>query len=405
MDEIKIPSDNNFDQKTARLLVENYATLIVDQFPEGSEFGIDLFINYTGKNFLGLKMIPPGLHFVHFSLVNNQTRSVAPRIGFFHYFQSKEFYSVRWNSQQEDIDFNVHSDEQRKRFQENFNQGYLDNQLGAYQFDSYQTWVTLTDFITESLFLKMNPECGKIYSASNLVYKTLNTTATTTDTANSESIESKNHRHCPVDHQGLPDMIISPECAIRFPSAPLPKHFLYPEGSRPTEITEHSLDSSYTLEFLIREKHQTNQFDLFGELQFAFIVFLFGHQYESFEHWEQLIRVICSCRKALIEKLEFFLTFIRVLYFELKQIDQQIFADIVTNENRIYYSLQTFFLNIHSMKNMIQPNLLERVENFRKFLSKTLRWNFGKQNNNQEDLQDDDDENIPEDEKPVVVLM
>ena len=245
----------------------------------------------------------------------------------------------------------------------------------------------------------MNPECGKIYSASNLVYKT---------TDNPESNDSSNidKKHCHrVDDQGLPDMIIAPENAIKFPSTPIPKHFLYPQGSKPDEITQHSIDSSYTLEYLIHEKHQDCQFELLGELQFAFIIFLLGHQFESFEHWEHMIRVICSCRRTLLERPEFFLAFIRVFHFQLKQTDQAIFADIVDNENRVYHWIRTFFLNIRSTTT--RSDLMNRADKFRYFLSKTFGWNFGNldQQRQQQQQDDDDDENVPEDEKPVIVMM
>ncbi|OTF79335.1 hypothetical protein BLA29_008870 [Euroglyphus maynei] len=246
----------------------------------------------------------------------------------------------------------------------------------------------------------MNPECGKIYSASNLVYKT-----NANDTNVSSNAENNNNnRYCRVDHQGLPDMIISPESAIKFPSAPIPKHFLYPDGSTPTEITQHSIDSTYTVEHLIVDRHENCQFDLLGELQFAFIIFLLGHQFEAFEHWEHLIRILCSCRQALSERPEFFLAFIRVLHFQLKQTDQAIFADIVDNENRVYHWIRTFFMNIRSMNESIRSDLVERADKFRHFLTKTLRWDFGNIDRKQND-DDDDDENMPEDEKPVIVMM
>ena len=42
-----------------------------------------------GPKFRGLKMIPPGLHFVFYSAVSKEG-AVAPRTGFFHCFKEKE---------------------------------------------------------------------------------------------------------------------------------------------------------------------------------------------------------------------------------------------------------------------------------------------------------------------------
>lgn len=48
-----------------RLLVEG-ATLIVLNVPIGTELGIDLKSWNTADNFKGIKMIPPGSHYVHY---------------------------------------------------------------------------------------------------------------------------------------------------------------------------------------------------------------------------------------------------------------------------------------------------------------------------------------------------
>lgn len=48
-----------------RLLVEG-ATLVMLDVPVGTEFGIDLKSWNTVDNFKGIKMIPPGFHYVHY---------------------------------------------------------------------------------------------------------------------------------------------------------------------------------------------------------------------------------------------------------------------------------------------------------------------------------------------------
>ena len=63
--------------------------MIVEDMPKGTEFGIDYGSWSTGPKFMGLKMIPPGLHFIFFSAVSKEG-TVAPRAGFFHFFKEKE---------------------------------------------------------------------------------------------------------------------------------------------------------------------------------------------------------------------------------------------------------------------------------------------------------------------------
>jgi AAR2 protein. len=59
-------SNLDIDQDLAlRLLLEG-ATLLILDVPLGTEFGIDLKSWNTGKKFKGVKMIPPGLHYIYY---------------------------------------------------------------------------------------------------------------------------------------------------------------------------------------------------------------------------------------------------------------------------------------------------------------------------------------------------
>lgn len=48
-----------------RLLIEG-GTLVLLDVPVGTEIGIDIKSWNSGENFKGIKMIPSGLHFVHY---------------------------------------------------------------------------------------------------------------------------------------------------------------------------------------------------------------------------------------------------------------------------------------------------------------------------------------------------
>lgn len=54
------------DQETANVLFEEGATVVFRDMPEGSEFGMDFNSWNVGPNFRGMKMIPPGIHFVYY---------------------------------------------------------------------------------------------------------------------------------------------------------------------------------------------------------------------------------------------------------------------------------------------------------------------------------------------------
>ena len=54
------------DQATARTLFGEGGVLVILDMPVGTEFGIDYNSWNIGPRFKGVKMIPPGVHFIHF---------------------------------------------------------------------------------------------------------------------------------------------------------------------------------------------------------------------------------------------------------------------------------------------------------------------------------------------------
>jgi len=54
------------DQNVAQALLTQGATLVLLDVPVGTDVGIDIKSWNVGQNFKGIKMIPPGIHFVHY---------------------------------------------------------------------------------------------------------------------------------------------------------------------------------------------------------------------------------------------------------------------------------------------------------------------------------------------------
>jgi A1 cistron-splicing factor AAR2 len=57
------------NNETAKVLFREGATFVLLDMPEGSEFGIDYNSWTTGPKFKGVKMIPPGIHFVYYRYI------------------------------------------------------------------------------------------------------------------------------------------------------------------------------------------------------------------------------------------------------------------------------------------------------------------------------------------------
>ncbi|RKP05083.1 AAR2 protein-domain-containing protein [Thamnocephalis sphaerospora] len=91
------------DQDTARHLFYRLGTLLLLDAPDALEFGIDYNSWTIGPRFKGVKMIPPGVHFVYYCVADKFSQS-GLRNGFMKYFQEREIAVYRWNPEAEDFE-------------------------------------------------------------------------------------------------------------------------------------------------------------------------------------------------------------------------------------------------------------------------------------------------------------
>lgn len=140
------------DQQTARKLYEEGAIFIFLNVPEGTEFGIDMKSWNTGEKFRGVKMIPPGIHYIFYSSVSDYG-DTAPRTGFFHNFKKSEVFVKKWDKKNECIDETNVSEEEIVRLKDNLQA--LDSFLGPYPYDIHNKWKDLTTYLSGT-FLKIS---------------------------------------------------------------------------------------------------------------------------------------------------------------------------------------------------------------------------------------------------------
>lgn len=371
-------SGSKIDPDTAKALFDEGAALILLNVPPGTEFGIDYNSWNTGKRFKGVKMIPPGVHFVYYSAVNISSRDSAPRTGFFHFFKPREIVIKRWEQGIEDfVDVMVTDsteEEEKSHLRE------YDPFLGAYPYESLKRWVSLTNLISEDIVAQLSPLSGKIASVAQLVPDMA--TRTTADRkllaeANKELLKSKN----PEDH--LPQMHREPGTEIRFSQISKQN---YPEGATPKEITKHSLDHTFTLDKLLQESYPTDNLGVLAELQLAFVCFLIGQVYDAFDQWKKLVNLLCSCIEAMATHSQLYSSLVTILHFQLREIPSDFFVDIVSSNNFLTVTLRDLFMNLQ--QSTAEGALKEKGRKFKKNLTKQFNWDFDEE---------------PDDEAPVVV--
>uniref|UniRef100_A0A5S6QUA1 Protein AAR2 homolog n=1 Tax=Trichuris muris TaxID=70415 RepID=A0A5S6QUA1_TRIMR len=345
----------------ARRLFETGGFLFIPNLPTGFEFGIDYNSWKTGPKFKGVKMIPPGCHFIFVSC-SNERGGQAPRIGFFHFFHPQELLVKNWNEETEDL-IDETDEEKKGRIQSDLKN--LDQYLGAYPFENYKTWFSLTYLISSALVERLEPQIKRISAQCDLISKEFEELGTSGQRVDRQNPVRVRYR----DSQGLPIMHLKEGSEIRF--TPIPSADF--NNCTTSERTAKSMDLGYALRGMLATydcpKH------LLGELQFAFVCFLVGHVFEAFEHWKLLIDVFCKCEEALGELSDFFAEFIMVLHFQLKTVPQEFFVDIVANNNFLALTLSNFFSLLDS-SDSASRRLKRKGAKFKNALTVKYGWDF-----------------------------
>uniref|UniRef100_A0A8C6YRT3 Protein AAR2 homolog n=1 Tax=Nothoprocta perdicaria TaxID=30464 RepID=A0A8C6YRT3_NOTPE len=364
-----------------RLFFEGAAVVILG-VPAGTEFGIDYSAWDVGPRFRGVKMIPPGVHFVHCSAAAGGGRGGGPRTGFFLSLRRRELRVLRWSPRDERVDLTPAAPEEGEAMRAKLPE--LDPFLGPYPYETVRKWVSLSSFISESVVQELQPESGQICAFAEVLPVLAGKHSKDRAEQNLPPYDSE----CKSYAEGmarLPAMRPRAGTEIRFTELPTQT---YPDGATPAEITRHSMDLSYALEKVIGERYRSRPRDVLAELQFAFICFLIGNVYDAFEHWKRLLNILCRSEDAIGRYQDLYTNLISVLYHQLNEIPADFFVDIVSQDNFLTSTLQVFFSCVCNAA--IDRTLRKKAEKFKAHLTKKFKWDF---------------EAEPEDCAPVVVEL
>lgn len=238
------------DQETAKRLMQEGAIFILLDVPIGTEFGIDMKSWNTGENFRGVKMIPPGIHYIFYSSISN-TGDTAPRSGFIYNFKKSEVLVKKWDKENENISSEDVRQTEIVSFKNNIT--LLDRFLGPYPYDILETWKSFTSNITQELYEKLIPLNIEIKSALELMPCNDLDRPRGNDSGASSSNTSKRKRFCVgiernLENELLPHLKPKSGTELRFTQFPEKS---YPDGITPSEITLHCLDSTYVLDQIL----------------------------------------------------------------------------------------------------------------------------------------------------------
>ncbi|XP_075702779.1 protein AAR2 homolog [Rhinoderma darwinii] len=360
-------SSTEMDPELARQLFFEGATIVIFGVPEGSEFGIDSNSWQVGPRFKGVKMVPPGVHFIHYSAKRiGEPGETGPRSGIFFYLEQKDIRLLHWDSQEEEMV--ATSQEEADKLREQLTS--LDPSLGPYPYKSLRRWVSLTNHISKEAMLNLQPACGTICSFPEVL--PMEKMTHTEDRAKHNL--PRYDTICQNYKEGmsrLPQMKQKEGTEIRFSQIP---EKTYPDNATPAEITQHSMDLSYALGQLIDLHYPGDPLAILAELQFSFVCFLLGNVYEGFEQWKKLLNLLCRAETLSLQHLDLYSEVISVLYHQLAQVPTDFFIDIVSQDNFLTSTLQVLFSFLCSPTT--DKDLRKKALRFRAHLTKRFQWDF-----------------------------
>ncbi|PRP84601.1 hypothetical protein PROFUN_09274 [Planoprotostelium fungivorum] len=349
---------------------KNSATILCLDTPNSSEFGIDEYEFTTGPNFKGIKLIPPGVHYIFYSAGAKYGGIGPPRSSLFMLLKPGQVRLLRWNTSTEDYDLDEELDQEEvSRYINGVRKFDFDRFLGPYPSDS-ERWKTLSLYITSHVMHHLESPSKRMSS----VYDT-------TDKELEQIMKGQKERL----EQSTVVVSSSNEDPTRyrpkFSSIPTSKELGKMNGS----VNIQNFDKS-TLCRKLRNRFD-EEFGLLGELQFAFVVFLMGQSYDAFEQWKKLLSVLCQCDSAVSTNTLFFYEFSAVLHFQLKQVPSDFFEDSLSADNFLTQILRNYVEITDD--DQLGEKMKKRSKKFRKYLHQRFGSTFAEKTTIQFDSDDE----------------
>ena len=145
-----------------------YAAILCLDTPVGITFGCDYMSWTTGERVGGVKLVPPGVHFIFTSASGDSRNDMAPRLGFFVHLQRGDVCVRRWSADADAL-LPLRADEAdtEQRLAHAVRTFEFDARLAAYPRDAaHARWVALSQFIHAPVLDRVQPVQKFVFSAA-----------------------------------------------------------------------------------------------------------------------------------------------------------------------------------------------------------------------------------------------
>uniref|UniRef100_A0A0D9W1Z8 AAR2 splicing factor homolog n=1 Tax=Leersia perrieri TaxID=77586 RepID=A0A0D9W1Z8_9ORYZ len=381
------------DPDAATELVRKGATLLLLDVPQRTLLGLDTQVFSIGPKFMGIKMVPPGPHFVYYCSPNRHANEFAPTVGFFLTTQPSEVIVRKWHAQEERLI--KLSEEEEIRYTEAVRRFEFDSQLGPYNLDSFGDWKQLSTYLSQSVIERLEPIGGEITIAWESSWM---------DKAPQTDMERRLMDQLKDEKFTKNAAVQSERRGCYYTTIPASIKLSNTSGN---ELTALNLDKTSLLESVLSKNYQGQEDLLLGELQFSFIAFMMRQSLEAFMQWKALVSLLLSCNEApLHTRTIMFVKFIRAIYYQLKHgfqrthdsssgedMGNSLFLDEAWFSRDIFlYRLSKDFFAVILEAPVVDGDLLSWTRKLKSLLETTFGWDL---DDNTVNLIDEDDEFAP----------
>ena len=290
----------------------NLGTLLLLNSPKKMQFGIDLSQWVIGEKFMGIKLIPIGIHYISFSLSEENN---AFKQGFFIEIEegkNKPKNIIReWNTKYET--FVKLNEETDKNYSIGLDNLDFDQFLGNYPYEQISNWKDLTSFLNKNVV--------------NQLQKNIDMTMCPGIKEDKNENKEEENNNININIQ-----------LMTYENIDFTEFYM----NEPKYIN--SLDKSALLEDIISKIKLPQEF--LGEFQYSFILFLIGEVYEALKQWKDIFILISSSENSLSKKNyeKFFCDFTEIIYNQLRLFPDDLMNDVILENNFLKRYLTNFLL-------------------------------------------------------------
>ncbi|KAI8906334.1 A1 cistron-splicing factor [Gorgonomyces haynaldii] len=340
--------------------------------PQQFEFGLDFNSWQTGPKFRGLKSVPNGIHFVHYSLSNISTH------GFF--CNLKDMVVYKWDRENEIFVLEMDT-LQLQRLDDSFRS--YEQYLGSYEaaiqdMDTRKKWRRLSCYITPELIQMICPQPVSSMTCTSRYGEDWN-----------EEKQRDLMKLAQLRGQEWiqPSQEIDQKNWINFTEIDLKRSF--PTGSTGSQVTRHYLDKSWLLQVIVKQNFN-DPLLFIGEMQIAFVLFRLAQIYDGFEHWKTIIHLLCHCTDAIQVYPQLYEAFLDQFQIQLMDFGEEFFVDELKSENFLKAALTQLAQNIREAPFPVLESIEQKLGSLLRFVGQEFGWQM------ESSLSDVDSEDLPQ---------